>query len=380
MVAVALSVLLACHGRPAIGIVPASPNPSMKFVEVAAGGSHTCARTSDGGVYCWGENHSYELGVAGVRSAARPVRVPGVSRAVAIATGAHHTCAVLADGSVVCWGANSDGQLGSGSGSETSVPRAQAERVVDLPPARGVAAGSYHTCALLADGGVSCWGGDRLGQAAPSQAETDNPSVVREPRRVTQLAAVIQVVTAVEHTCALGEDGDLACWGAGAGVASGVVTVAHDVVAAAAGGGATCVVRRDHSVACARLTTRSGQPDECFASALPPLSTVVGTGSVTAIGVGASLGVDGPECTCASCVRACAARDGGGVACWGDPEAGPVLAAPTSDRAVAVAVGASHACALDTEGRVWCWGENDVGQLGDGTYTSRSTAALVASR
>ena len=93
---------------------------SAPVVELAAGASHTCALLADGAVTCFGLNSKGQVG-PGATTTAQEVRQPApvtgfAGRVVALGAGptAQHTCAILADGSVQCWGSDSDGQLGDG--------------------------------------------------------------------------------------------------------------------------------------------------------------------------------------------------------------------------------------------------------------------------
>ena len=79
-----------------------------------------------------------------------------ISGAIAIAAGRFHSCALMAGGTVKCWGYNYYGELGNGyshpygySGPVT---------VFGLTGATAIAVGTYHTCALISDGTVKCWG------------------------------------------------------------------------------------------------------------------------------------------------------------------------------------------------------------------------------
>ncbi|MBP6831165.1 MAG: hypothetical protein KA978_10300 [Deltaproteobacteria bacterium] len=130
--------------------------------DLDAGDSSTCAVTASG-VVCWGmvlHTPTSQPGSPIARTA--PVAVNGTGQAVAIALGEMHGCAQLRDGTARCWGRNSHGQLGDGTFRDrgtVSVNGALESAVV--PGLTGVArigAGSRHSCALLLDGTVRCWG------------------------------------------------------------------------------------------------------------------------------------------------------------------------------------------------------------------------------
>ncbi len=131
---------------------------------ISAGGLHGCLLTEGGEVYCWGANDTHQMGNGrgGEQSdvAPHPVQVRDLEDVVEIAAGARHTCARKSDGTVFCWGANHFGQLGDGTETGDNVPL----QVKGLEDATSIAAGTRHTCARREGGDEVCWGANRLGQ------------------------------------------------------------------------------------------------------------------------------------------------------------------------------------------------------------------------
>lgn len=130
-----------CSGRGGFGalgtglqtntVAPIAVATLLTFSQIAAGGEHVCAITSSGDTYCWGTNVSGELGVATTESCSGsasysvvcstlPVHVTGVPKFIDIAAGSNHTCGLVSDGSVYCWGADDHGQLGNGTAGVSS--------------------------------------------------------------------------------------------------------------------------------------------------------------------------------------------------------------------------------------------------------------------
>lgn len=138
-----------------------------RAIEVAAGGSHTCALLEGGAVICWGSGALGQLGTGSPESIGDNELVGGVGMpghvmldrpALQIAVGENHSCALLDTGAVRCWGDGSLGQIGSGDTEPIGDNELPTDDVVLGGPAVGITAGGQHTCALMATGGVRCWG------------------------------------------------------------------------------------------------------------------------------------------------------------------------------------------------------------------------------
>ena len=83
---------------------------------IATGFYHSCARTAAGGVKCWGWNADGQLGDNSTTQRLTPVDVAGLTSGIAaISAGFYHNCARTTAGGVKCWGFNADGQLGDNS-------------------------------------------------------------------------------------------------------------------------------------------------------------------------------------------------------------------------------------------------------------------------
>jgi len=90
--------------------------------QLSLGGNHSCALIGTGEVFCWGENVNGQLGDGTSTPSATPVRVSGISTAVAISAGLAHTCATLSDATLVCWGSNDFAQIGDGTTTQRTAP------------------------------------------------------------------------------------------------------------------------------------------------------------------------------------------------------------------------------------------------------------------
>src|SRR5690606_3179394 len=137
-------------------------------------------------------------------SNATPVDVTSIDDAIAVATGGSHSCALLSDGGVQCWGRGWEGQLGNGStGGSSTIP----VDVSSLDNAIAITGGHSHTCALRPTGAIACSGYNGNGQLGDGGNETQFA-----PVPVSGIDDAIAIAGGVGHTCAVRSSGAIACW------------------------------------------------------------------------------------------------------------------------------------------------------------------------
>jgi alpha-tubulin suppressor-like RCC1 family protein len=356
---------------------------------VSAGREHTCALQPSGTVLCWGDNSTAQLGDGSVNSGiTTAVVVSRLTDAIALSAGAFHTCALKAGGSVACWGSNSNGQLGRGNSIITPgpgvVPDLSPGLVRGLTDAVAISAGSAHTCALKASGGVACWGFNDSGTLGNG---TTTQSLV--PVDVVDLKNAVAISAGNAHTCALKADRTLACWGWNNSGQLGIGAISlggykdtptpvlglTDTVAISAGFNHTCALKANGSAACWGNNT-SGEVGDNTTLTRVITTAVIGLTDAVAINAG------GNETGGQYRGRSCALKANGSAVCWGDKgyagsgngqvQAIPTAVAGLTDTA-AISMGGDHTCALKASGAVACWGNHVVGQLGDGTFGAIQT-------
>lgn len=290
-----------------------------RLVSIIGGERHVCLLTSEGDVWCWGDNSLGQLGgFAGERTAV-PTKVVLPEPVQRISSGAAHVCAISATRTLYCWGDNSEGQLGLGNlDSDAGAP--QHERgvpvAVDADPWISVGAGLRHTCGVKSDGSAWCWGRNREGQVSE-----DPGAQFASPHRVNTDHSWHQVVAGEVHTCALRSDGTLWCWGSNA----------EDL---------------EYPLG----LTSSAQP-------LGPTQ----------------IGDDRWKSLAARWAHTCAVSQGNELSCWGRNTQGQLGTGdnelrrePTSvaDGVAEVTVGLDHTCITTTDLDILCSGSNQFGQLG----------------
>jgi alpha-tubulin suppressor-like RCC1 family protein len=189
--------------------------PAWDFV--AGGYNHTCAVDRYEGLFCWGANESGQIGDDTIERRTEPTLVAGLSsRALRVSAGYSHTCAVLDTGGIQCWGSNSEGQIGNDAVADYStLPVDVTGLSADVV---SVSLGSRHTCALISGGGVMCWGDNSRTQLGSETAAGGNtPQAVSLPAAASTASSISAstICAGEDHTCVLLEDGQVQCWGAG---------------------------------------------------------------------------------------------------------------------------------------------------------------------
>lgn len=346
------------------------------MVQLSGGEFHSCGVTRTGGVLCWGSNRSGQLGAADASSAQRETAVPvqGLASGVRqVSVGQAHSCALLLDGSVRCWGENGQGQLGVGGTTDRSQP---GPTVALGGPASAIAVGEEHSCALLNSGQLRCWGRNDLGQLG--DGTTQNRTT---PTAVVLPGGSANVLTAgAGHTCAV-IGGVVHCWGRNDSGQLGDGSLTQRVLPTPVAGVLTGVT----ALAAGRLHSCALTPSgaSCWGS---NSDGQLGDGSTTnrRIPVAVSGLGSGLRRLVANFRHSCVLDAGGAVLCWGDNFFGQIGDGTDRDRSLPTAVtglgsglaelaaGYRHNCAASTDGLLArCWGNNFDGQLGNGAFTNK---------
>ncbi|MBK7660375.1 MAG: choice-of-anchor D domain-containing protein [Betaproteobacteria bacterium] len=196
------------NGSQIDSLVPtAVPSLAADVVAITVGEAHTCAITGAGGAKCWGINNAGELGNNAIGRQLSPVDVFGLASGVAaISAGGSGTCALTNGGGLVCWGNGLQGQLGNNSNQFSGIP-------VGVSGLSGgvvsIDAGGFHNCAVSSDGSMRCWGGNIWGQIG-----NDSTTGSLVPTAVSGLDGEVAAISAgSRHTCAVLRNGSVKCWG-----------------------------------------------------------------------------------------------------------------------------------------------------------------------
>lgn len=293
---------------------------------------------------------------------------------VQLALGYGHSCALLSNGRVACWGAGSAGLLGIGQEEDRYHPVLLGiERVVEI------AAGESHTCALDADGEVWCWGANWQRQLGHAHSNTS-----LTPVYVGGLPKIVSIGTGEGHSCAVAEDGSVWCWGRNEWGEIGMDPTALKAQPSPVQvSGVTGAVR-----------VKGGRYHSCATTAAGTLfcwgwnaSGQLGNGNQTERFTAADTGLTGVKDFATGLAHTCALLEGGQVRCVGYNEFGQLsTSAPplhqlawvdfqAGSEVSKVRAGLNATCVL-AAGKVWCAGRNDFGILGRPLSLAQSAVPL----
>ena len=283
------------------------------ITSLAAGHEQTCGIMDNGFLYCWGLNSNYNLGdgTSSQRHSPQLVSLPVQRRAVSVSTDYSHTCAILDDRSLWCWGSDSYGALSYNSQSNSQQPFPVKSETPETK-VRAVSTGRYFTCIISHNYEVWCTGENGNGQLGDSSS-TDRELFVRTA--FPSGSKMVAIESGEYHSCTISDVGKVYCWGNG-------------------GNG------------------RLGDGNTTSRTSPVSVSMIAANRSAVSLTM--------------SEYYTCALLDDGNVTCWGLSAGNGIGVSPTfpaQRTAVAIAAGRQHMCAVLDDGQVVCWGHQD--QIGN---------------
>ena len=336
---------------------------------IAASYNRTCVMSQTGDVKCFGHNEEGELGQGHVNPIGGNVGDMTSLQKIDLGTGRTakslsvadwHVCAILDNNKVKCWGWNGEGELGLGdTNTRGDDPNEMGDNLpyVDLGTGRtaiAISAGGNHTCAVLDNNKVKCWGYNQDGELGLGDLNWrgDQPGEMGDNLPYLNLGTgrTVKTVSASGHqTCALLDNNQIKCWG-------------HNGFGGLGQGD---------------TQERGGWANPDIGDGLPYVN--LGTGRTAKVLTSINFSV-------------CAILDNDKVKCWGRNHVGqlglgdtdnrgddpnemgdnlPYVDLGTSMKADVLAGESQHVCVMLKNDKVKCWGWGGGGQMGQGDTNSR---------
>tara|TARA_B110001452_G_scaffold107827_1_gene89405 strand:- start:4607 stop:6436 length:1830 start_codon:yes stop_codon:yes gene_type:complete len=369
--------------------VLSSTNTESVSSVIDTGAAHTCGILENGSAMCWGRDTYGQLGDGGeATNNIRPstyVDVPNDVTISQIFTGPYRTCVLLSNDGTNCWGFNENGQ----SGDESTNTYKSPTNPVNFPDgrvAKSIGMGHKHTCAILDNDQLACWGADLYGALGNGESTSEDeyaPVIISTPADRT----TVKVEAGVSHTCILMDDGGIMCWGrdnvgqlgngesnptAYAPASDTILPEGRVAMDLSVGNEHACAILDNGSAVCWGMNNYGQLGDNSTTNAKSPTFVHLPNGTkATKISSGSA--------------HTCATIDNGSLYCWGHNKnsrlgigtSGGVHTIPmfvsANQSIVEISASAEHTCVLSENGSISCWGRNNYGQLGLGHTGERNT-------
>ncbi|MBI4833838.1 MAG: chromosome condensation regulator RCC1 [Planctomycetes bacterium] len=297
------------------------------WLEVAAGGGHTLAISTNGTIWAWGNNSYSELGLGDANNRTSPTKIGSASNWSKTAAGDFHSLALTTLGTLWAWGRNDFGQLGTND----TLTKTQPTQIGTDNDWKIISAGDFHSLAVKDDKSIWSWGKNDWGQLGKGNTDDED-----SPTKIGNDMDWDKVSAGESYTVAIKTDKTLWAWGKND---SGQLGLGDTL---------------------SRTEPTKVVTDTDWASA------VAGKGYTIAV------------------------KTDGSLWAWGANDYGQLGLGDTISRTIPTRVGtdtnwatvsisSGYTMAIKTDGSLWAWGANDYGQLGLGDTISRTAPTKVGS-
>ncbi len=344
---------------------------------IATGDSTTCVILNDQNISCWGSNLYGKLGNGSLDSySSNPTKVLGLpdnDGAVQVEVGSNVACTVLESGRLFCWGRG--GYVGDGTNEDRFIATEVLTNDNDVMVSK-VVVGSSHTCALISNGSVMCWGQEYEGKLGDG-VERGTWDIATTPNYTAPLPdgrLAVDIGVSTSSTCAVLDNGSVSCWGYAAYILFGNEGIENQPNTGFSFG---------EDITVRSITTYGGNEGGymsgmCVILSNDTVSCFHGTGFLKD---SYSFSPHTPIMVAIGAQHACALLSDSSLRCWGDNKFGQIgdgtweskgdpihiQGFDHQDPIISISAGSAITCAVISSGKVYCWGSNSLGAVGDGT-------------
>jgi hypothetical protein len=349
----------------------------LDFVEITAGWLHTCGLTSQGQVWCWGNQSRSELGIGDqTPTGDHPHAVESALVFKSIDADNSATCGLTLSGMAYCWGSFSWGTLADSHNEEWSSPTA-------TPGDLSFKTISVGFCGVTTEDRAYCWGTNNYGELGTGDALTHDTFVPVAGDLLFETVAANN-----GHACGVTSGGDTYCWGRNEYGTLGTGSTDNSGVPVPISGGllfqsfpttqnwGSCGITIEGEAYCwGWWGWNHGEEFHIQGSDIRTTPTLIPGGlDISSMGVGEDHG--------------CAVTTSDAAFCWGTNDQGQLGDGSRTFRAeptpvsgnhsfVQIVAGGTHTCGLTASGSVYCWGDNSFGQLGAGSGMQDSAEPIL---